>query len=226
MAIKIAAGVSGALQEVDPDTLAARVSLRPVDVGALGSYQLSSVGGTYAAPMAAALSAASPIWSCRFAPTVVPTSVMLVKKILFHMASGTTAFTAGGVIFNLFPIRSYTIADTGGAALTINTAATTGKLRTSYPVTGLVDFRTSATATLTAGTQTVDTNPIATINTTIPATANLTLIPYGTVLFEQKPGEQPLVLATGEGLVLRATVPATGVWVFGVTMVWDEVASF
>lgn len=223
----IVGAVSGVQADVDTlGTRALKTTLRPPDVGTLGSYQLSSVGGTYASPMAAGLAGASPIWSMRFNPTVNPTSLMLVKKVQFHMASGTTAFTAGGVLFNLFPIRGYTVNDTGGAALTTNTAVTTGKMRTSYGISGLADWRTSATATLTAGTQTVDTNPIGTINTTIPATANLILIPYGTNIYETKVGEQPLILAANEGLVLRATVPATGVWVFGVTMTWDEVASY
>lgn len=230
----IVGAVSNVQADVDTNR-ALKTTLRPPDVGVLGSYRLSSVGGTYASPMAAGLAAASPIWSCRFAPTVNPTSLALVRKVLFQATSAGTAFAAGGIILNLFPIRGYTVNDTGGAALTINTAVTTGKLRTSNAITGMNDFRTSATATLTAGTQTVDTNPIGTINTTVAAaadrgtastTANLQLIPINTPLFEAKVGEPPFVLAINEGLVIRATVPATGTWLFGVTMEWDEVASY
>jgi hypothetical protein len=35
-----------------------------------------------------------------------------------------------------------------------------------------------------------------------------------------------LLLAQNEGFVVRATVPATGTWQFGVTVVWTEVASY
>jgi hypothetical protein len=36
----------------------------------------------------------------------------------------------------------------------------------------------------------------------------------------------PMVLAQNEGVVIRATVPATGTWGHGVTMAWSEVATY
>jgi hypothetical protein len=45
-------------------------------------------------------------------------------------------------------------------------------------------------------------------------------------LFRMMPGELPLVLATGEGIVIEATVPATGTWSWVASIDWDEVATF
>jgi hypothetical protein len=39
-------------------------------------------------------------------------------------------------------------------------------------------------------------------------------------------GEHPIILAQNEGIVIRATVPATGVWTAGFTIKWCELAAF
>jgi hypothetical protein len=45
-------------------------------------------------------------------------------------------------------------------------------------------------------------------------------------MFDQRPGEHPLVLAQNEGFVIQATVPATGVWFFAVKVDWVEIATY
>jgi hypothetical protein len=223
MSQTIAGGVSNVLADVETTTRALRAVLRAHDTGSLGSYSL----GTKSGIMAAGLGAAAPIFSLRYAPTINPASLMLVKKVLITPSTLGTAFTAGSALFEAFVIRGYTVADTGGGSLTLGTAVTSGKLRTSQAITGVTDFRISATATLTAGTQTVDTNPIASVITQIPATTtNYAILPANYPLFEAKPGEHPLVLALNEGLVIRATVPATGTWSFSVDVLYDEVAAY
>ncbi len=224
MSQTIAGGVSNVLADVDGiGTRALRTMLRSHDVGALGSYSL----GTKSGIMAAGLGAAAPVFSFRFAPTVNPNSLLLLKKLLITPSTLGTAFTAGSALFETFVIRGYTVADTGGGSLTLGTAITTGKLRTSQAISGVTDFRISATATLTAGTQTVDTNPISSVITQIPATTtNYAILPPEFPLWEAKPGEHPVVLTANEGAVIRATVPATGTWSFSVKAIWDEVAAY
>jgi hypothetical protein len=39
-------------------------------------------------------------------------------------------------------------------------------------------------------------------------------------------GEHPITLIQNEGLIIRATVPATGVWVAGFTIKWMELSIF
>lgn len=223
MAQTIAGATTNALAEVDLSTRALHTNLRAHDVGTLGSFSL----GTKTGIMAAGIAGASPIFSLRFAPTVNPNSLMLVKKVLFTVSGLGTAFTAGSALFETFVLRNYTVNDTGGGSLTLGTAVTTGKLRTSHQITGVTDFRISATATLTAGTQTADTNPIDSTIIAIPATTvSYAILANKLALLEAKPGEHPLVLTNNEGLVIRATVPATGTWSASVQVAWDEVPSY
>jgi hypothetical protein len=59
----------------------------------------------------------------------------------------------------------------------------------------------------------------------VPNTAGATLVsPFA--MFDQRPGEHPLVLAQNEGFVIQATVPATGVWFFAVKADWVEIATY
>lgn len=215
-------GASSTVVEVEGNR-AMRAVLRSPDVGALGSYAL----GTKSGIMAAGIAGASPVFSFRFAPTVNPASLLLLKKLSLTASTLGTAFTVGSALFEAFVLRGYTVADTGGGSLTLGTAVTCGKLRTSHAISGVTDFRISATAALTAGTQTADTNPFASAIVEIPATTvDYTMLPPDYALWEAKPGEHPVVLAVNEGVVLRVTVPATGTWSFSVKAAYDEVAAY
>lgn len=220
----IAGATTNVLAEVEANSRALRTTLRPTDFGAYGSYSL----GTKTGIMAAGLAGAAPIFSLRFAPTgAAAGNLMLVKKVLFTASTLGTAFTAGSALFEMFALRGYTVNDTGGGSLTVGTAITTGKLRTSHGISGLADFRISATATLTAGTQTADTNALNSVIEQIPATTtNYNIVGPNFDFWNVRPGEHPLVLAANEGLVIRATVPATGTWSASVQVLWDEVPAY
>lgn len=218
MSINIAGGVTGAKQEVESNTLAARVALRPVDIGALGSYSVSAVSGI----MAAGLAGASPIFNFRWAPATVPTSLAIIRRVRFRPWNLGTGFAAGIFTFNLFAARAFTVDDTGGGAVTLTT--NNGKVRTAHAVTQAT-MRASATATLTAGTRVKDTNPLRT-ESGVVANAAFSAMVMEPDLFRALPGEQPLILATGEGLVIEATVPATGTWSWAAMVDWDEVAAY
>jgi hypothetical protein len=88
------------------------------------------------------------------------------------------------------------------------------------------DIRIASTGALTAGTRTLDTDPLAAITVGIGATANVIYIPPTTDLFVAYPGDHPLVCAQNEGFIIQATVPATGTWCFGVQVEWDEIDSY
>jgi hypothetical protein len=134
-----------------------------------------------------------------------------------------TAFTAGAGLFNLFAARGFSASDTGGGALTMTT--NNAKLRTAFATSGVQDIRCSATATLSAGTRTLDAAPLAAINVPVPATTVSTILVPLRNLYEARPGDWPLVLAANEGFVIQATVPATGIWNFSCNVEWDEVAA-
>ena len=231
----IEGGVSTALLEVGAATKAARIEARPIDVGALGAYQVSYTSGT----MAAGLGAAAPIFSVRWGDA---TRTMLVRRVSLLAQNAGTAFTAGLTLFDIIVARAFTASDTGGTAVVLTGNQT--KKRTSFGSSLVTDMRGSATATLSAGTRTLDTLALATVFGAVQATAtNFIFLPasghpmtaaaiaatgtYGdgglALLEPEISNSWPLVLVQNEGFVIRATVPATGTWRFNVQVEWAEV---
>jgi hypothetical protein len=208
-------GFGSTIAEVESATRALRATLRPTDPGALGSYKKALNSGT----MAAGLGANSPVFSFRYAGA----NLCLIKRVGLSLGD-LAGFTAGLMDFNIFVARSFTASDSGGTPGTLT--GNNGKLRTSYATTGVADIRISSTATLTAGTRTLDADPQGVLSISAIATAGQPMVPLIQELFRAFPGEQPLVLAPNEGFVIQALVPATGTWQFGVETTWDEVASW
>jgi hypothetical protein len=218
MGLSIIGGGNAVLAEVETTQKALRANLRPIDVGALGSYSASVVSGI----MAAGIAGASPILAFRWAPATVPTSLALIRRVKLTAWNLGTGFAAGVFTFNMFVARAFTVQDTGGGAVTLTTH--NAKLRTSHAVTQAT-IQASATATLTAGTRVKDANPLRTISGVVANAAFAAMLPEQTEMFRQQPGEHPLVLATGEGFAIEATVPATGTWSWAAQIDWDEVTA-
>ncbi len=189
----------------------------PITVGPalLGSYCMGANSGT----MAAGLAGGAPVFSFRYGAA----NLAIIRKITAEADDITTAFVAGAAKFDLIAARSFTASDTGGTAGTLTT--NNGKLRTSFATTGVSDFRIASTATLTAGTRTLDAQPLASVEFAVSTAIDAGLLPT-TDLFRPVIGESPLVLAQNEGFVLQATVPGTGTWVFSTRVCWDEVSAF
>src|SRR6266403_4234060 len=189
----------------------------PITVGPalLGSYCMGANSGT----MAAGLAGGSPVFSFRYGAA----NLAIIRKITAEADDITTAFAAGAGKFDLIAARSFTASDTGGTAGTLT--GNNGKLRTSFATTGVSDFRVASTATLTAGTRTLDAQPLASIEFAVPTSIDTGLLPT-TSIYQSAIGESPLVLAQNEGFVLQATVPGTGTWVFSARVCWDEVGAF
>jgi len=201
--------------EVAANTNAMRVSERPMNVGAYGSYSAGSGSGI----MAAGLGAAAPIFTFRSAAAAGPNIV--VRRLTFEAGVLGTAFTAGQCLFSLLVCRAFTASDTGGGALTATT--NNMKRRTAFGTTAAQDIRCSATATLTAGTRTPDSSPISTVVVPFPTTTVSTILVPIRDLLRYGPEAWPLVLAPNEGFTIQATVPATGTWCFAVNVDWDEI---
>lgn len=217
MATQLQGFTTANIAEVEANTRALRTVLKPDDYGSLGIYAIGLTSGI----MAAGLTAASVVYSFRFAPG--GGNLAIVKRILISAGDTATAFTAGVVTFKAFVARSFSVSASGGTAATLT--GNNGKLRTSMATTGLTDLRISSTAALTAGTRTIDAQEFASSSGSITATAG-TPLTQPIELWNPKPGDYPLVLATSEGFEIQATVPATGTWTFSVTTVWEELASY
>lgn len=126
-------------------------------------------------------------------------NIYLVRKIQIGYIT-TTGYTAAQYQdFGAYIARSYTGASSGGTAITIS--GNTNKLRTSLGTLSTPDCRISTTGALTAGTLTVDTNPIGVYGNWCAAAAAGAGFPL-TTIFDQGPGDYPLVLANQEGLVI------------------------
>lgn len=220
MPLIIQGGTTGTGAEVETSRRALRTVLQPQDVGALGSYRVAQTSGT----MAAGLTGASKVYSFRWAPSP-NTLLALVKHVRISVGDSATAFTAGFVAFNLFVARAFvTDTTTGSTAATMTT--NNGKLRTSFATTAGASLQIATTAAISGDSETLDAMPIATVSGSVLATAGTPLIVNGFDLWAPLPGECPLVLANAEGFFIKATVPATGTWQFGVEVQWDEVTAF
>jgi hypothetical protein len=212
-------GNAGTDAEVDGTTFrAVRITQRPVEYGALGAYTASALSGT----MAAGLAAASEIVQMRW--TDATRYALIYRITLDGMAGSATSFTAGFANIQAMIARGWTADGSGGTALTVT--GNNQKLRTSMGTTLIGALRASSTAALTAGTKTLDANPIGQIAFSVGTAASVIYVNRTTLYGAQEVGAHPIVLASNEGVIVRATVPATGTWQFGVTIDWAEVSAF
>lgn len=227
-------GNSGTVAEVSPTNRALRNENRPVDVEGLGAYSVCVFTGT----MAAGLAANAPIFSVRWTDA---TRLMIVRRIALYARNAGTAFTAGTGLFDLLFARAFTVSDSGGTAVVLS--GNNQKRKTVFGTSLVGDMRISSTAALTAGTRTLDANALFSVKGFLPATStNYVFVGEGSVgipgaatqagatrpldLWRQDfASEWPMVLATNEGFIIRATVPATGTWEAAVALDWVEVTT-
>lgn len=187
----------------------------PLDYGAGGMFQHCGKSGS----MAAGLAAAAPIYAFHWPANLLA----LVRRVRVSAWTLGTAFSAGLATFDMYAARAFTAQY--GAGTVANLSGEAGQLRTSMG-SSLAEIMYAATATLTPGTRTLDPDPLESRTLAAPVTANAPFSAAPVTLFEKQQGEHPLLLVANEGFVIRATVPATGVWSFAVTTEWDEISLF
>lgn len=215
----IQSGVSGTtLMTVDPTYTAGRITQRPVEQ--LGSYSVSLFTGAYTVA-----AANTPMFSMRFvAGSAGQAQIAMIQRIALTIVP-TVAFTAAQqVSYGAYVARSFSAVDSGGAAATLT--GNNNKLRTSMTTaqsaaTG--DMRIATTGTLTAGTRTLDSQAFAVASAWVPSTLVAQPITQ-VILYENFAGDQPLVLATQEGIIINNLIlmGAAGVLSIGVTVEWTE----
>ncbi|HUX12267.1 MAG TPA: hypothetical protein VMW87_04525 [Spirochaetia bacterium] len=166
------------------------------------------------------LVAAAPIFSLRWASL---TTNALITLFRWQFVVTTVATVAGLLDSALSVARGFTVADTSGVAVTLS--GNDQKKRTAYPSTGMA-MRVAQTAALTAGTRTLDDNPVANdaawlATTTLGPTADI--LPGLPPRFD--PRQEGILLAANEGLVLAliAAMPASVVAQLYVNIEWKEI---
>lgn len=234
MAIEIESGASADIATVDPTTKAIRISPRPLEYGAGGSYRVALRSGT----LAATLAANGLLYSFRFGNNAGLLAVIhQIRAQLFANLAFTAAFN--DMSLQAFITRAYTANDTVGAGSVLATlSGNNGKKRTSHG-TSLLNTdgqaRIAGTAVLSGGTGTDDANPFAVSQAGKPNVVNaaagteeLAPQPIITLDYEAVMGDgaHPHVFAANEGFRIRngpVVWPAAGTGVLVVQVDWSEV---
>ncbi len=212
MAVQIV-GNGGTVADVDGTVWrAVRVTDRPTEYGAGGYYCVNVDASTAAAPAAAA-NLVSFRWTSA-------TQLCMIRQISMYLTV-TTASTVGVPTLDAYIARSFTASDTGGTAVTISGNAF--KKRTSMATSALGDLRFASAAVLTAGTRTLDTQPIL-----MAKASGIALGSNGSALWGiDGPGDHPFILAQNEGLVFQNDVAiTTGIYAYSINIHWAEIPAY
>ncbi len=192
-----------------------------------GHYRVAPSSGL----ITATTGANSPLFSLLWNPAVNPvlgTFPQCLITRLYAVAQTITAFGAAQEFaVSAYVARAFTVADSGGTALTpfTTTAANYQKLRTTMGSSLMADMRIATTGPLTAGTRTLDGNPFASsgsylTTTTAPLPLNF--------MADVAAGEHPLCLAPNEGIVIVNPIAfgSGGTVRLTVGLTWAEVPGF
>lgn len=216
MAQQILGADGSTIVKVDPTFGALRYTPRPLE--ATGWYQVAAKTGALTG-----VSANAAVFTMR---QINSATQLLIRKVQIGYIT-TTGYTAAQFQdFGLIVARSYTASETtGSTAITITGNNT--KLRTAFSAPTSIDARISTTGAITGGTKTLDANYLAAYGTW--HTAALAGLGFQmTTIFDQGPGDYPLVLAQNEGIYIAplTAMGAAGVGVLTVMVEFAEVASY
>lgn len=213
-------GVFHSSGEVDGSTFRAlKITPRPIDCGTLGFYRLATT-----VSLVASQTANGTLFSFRWGDA---TRLCVVQFVRLEVLQTSAAVATIMPRYQVFIARSFTASDSVGTAITLTDNSM--KKRTSMGTTLVTDIRKSAaSAGLTVGTRTLDSEPILEIASNLTTTTpNETL--YSREIDLTNSGDHPIVFVQNEGLIVRgptvvfdATVTASLL----VEMAWAEVASY
>lgn len=224
MAIQVQ-GAKGTIADVDGTAFnAAAVTIMPTDPGALGSYRVS-----VPILMQAAQAANGTLFSFRWGDPVNFAVISYIKLACLQTAAATATIWPA---YQVFTARSFTASDTGGQIVWGSTGLVRNnnmKKRLAYPASSVFDIRyTTATAGLTVGTRSLDTDPILEVMTQQTITTVNQKI-YQKELNFRNAGDMPLILAQDEGFIVRGPTTifgAAGTANLAVEVAWSEVPAY
>lgn len=143
----------------------------------------------------------------------------LISLIKITALEGT-AFAAGIGHITLAKATGWTVNGTGGSTPTVT--GNEGKLDTSINSQNAPLIRVATTAALGAGTKTIVANHSGLVFG-VPATASTTLVQNYTLYGDLEVVARPIILNQNEGVIIRASAPATGTLQVGIQIVWSVV---
>lgn len=180
---------------------------------ALGCYMVNGRTGIYTAQPAGA-----PLFSFRWTSS---TALAVIMRVAVTVATTTATNVVGNAERELVIARSFTVSDTGGTAVVLT--GNNQKMRTSQATSAVGDMRFASNAQLTAGTRTLDANPISSSIAILPllftgidigsggVVTTTTAVPSQglggremVALLSATTGQDyPIVLAQNEGFLIR-----------------------
>lgn len=193
---------------IDPQFNAQRVSMRPVAV--TGWNSIGAASG-----LLTVVAAGGVVYSLRNTSS----NMIMLRRLAVGWVQ-TTAFTAAQrVEIGLSVARSITVAPSGGSG-----ALTTSKHRVTLAQPN-VETIMATTAALTAGTATVDPQPIGVVGAWVAAVGTAIQM---TPLFSHDTGDHPLLLGASEGVrvTMLQTMGAVGVGVLYLQAEFAEVTAY
>lgn len=212
---------------------ALRITGRPPE--SLGYYTIAGNTATYSG-----LAANTPLFSMRWGDA---TKLAIILKVDVAVVTTVAASTAGLTTRQLIVARSFTVSDTGGTAVTLS--GNNNKRRTSQATSVVTNMQFGAP--LTAGTRTLDANPVGEVigwsglNTTGLVLGCMGSSASGAVrsneggmghvpLLDAITGmDYPIVLAQNEGIVVRiggTAQPSGSTQQTYLKVAWAEVSAF
>jgi hypothetical protein len=215
--ISLYGGTSGIQADTDQMYGALKTSWRSIDPGASGG--IYRVQKNFSVGPSNTIAANAAVFSMRWTSGTYNAIIWYFKWNYLV----TTAFTAQQMIdHGLYFARGFSSNDSGTGSSTLTMSGHNAKKRTSMATSQFGEIRYATSNTLTAGTRTLDSNPLA--------YRGAYLITLGTQLADYWPcnleidQEIPIVLAQNEGLVLNniTVFPAAGVINLSVEVAWSE----
>lgn len=192
-----------------------------------GAYRVAAVSGLLTG-VAAASATAGHLFAVQWAPASkekIQTCVLQRLRARFVTITGYTAAQEIGI--DVVVARAFTVAGSGGTALTLTT--NNAKKRTAFPTSLMADMRIGTTGALTAGTQTLDAQPLAQgVGSELAAAATVQKGVAELYLSTEDLDRYPVVLMPQEGLIVRNTIAqgAAGTGRLVVEMDWLEVQRY
>lgn len=224
MAVVLKSGESTGKLTIENASLAARVTPRGFDYTGLGIFSIASASGSSGGTlMSAGLAAQAVVYEFPWSDS---SNLCLLRSVSVY-AGSVTAFTAGVARFALAIVREQANLTTGGVSLLtgrnqqLRSSMSPSRITWTRPITpGRVRIADGGILGGTGGGVT-DSNSIGATVASVAGVAGEVIVPP-TMIFDGF--YMPVLLQTGEAVIITATVPATGTWKFGVNVVWAEMS--
>jgi hypothetical protein len=213
-------GNGGTVAEVDGTSFRAlRTSPRPLDAF-LGHYRLATT-----VALVVTQAANGTLFSFRWGDA---TRFCVLQKLRLEILQTAAATATIMPSYQAFIARSFTVSDSAGTAITIT--GSNMKKRTNMGTTLVTDIRKSAVAAgLTAGTRTLDAEPIIELTTNSAITTPNAIAYRKELEMDSGDGLHPYVFAQNEGFIVRGPTVvfgAAGTANLLVDVAWAEVTAY